>query len=300
MNLNSIWSALEESFELLGAYGFPAMGKVATELSLEPGWMTWIAGIWLFGSEPITTTKFMYMLPYGLASTNEERFASAVKQGYLFSDGKNGFFSTEDGMKVAQRVWREAGNSLAHLQPIPEENLQRLFIYLDRLIEASLSAPEPPPHFFITHKKENYQRFCTMYPLEHFVVLFGELSAYRDDSHIAAWHVHNIEGNLWEVLTYIWRGEAATLDGLHNELNYRGISRDGYAKILQELMSRGWIKEGSGDYQLTAEGQKIRQEAEELTDRYFFTPWTCLSDTEQEDLLSLATQLRDGLLSSKE
>ncbi len=295
MNPNSIWPVLEECFDLLGGYGFPAMGKAAAELGLEPGWMTWISAIWLFGSEPITTAEFMRMLPYGLAHLNEERFVAAVRQGYLLSDGKNGYTPTAAGIIAAQRVWRGAGDSLAHLQPMPEGYLQKLFEALAQLVEASLAASVPPPHFFISHKRENYHRFGTVYPLERFVVLFGELAAYRDDSHIAAWQVHDIEGNRWEVLSYIWRGEINTLATLLEELSFRGITRDEYARILQELMERGWIEEISGKYLLTADGKRIRAQAEALTDRYFFTPWSCLSEAELEDLSNLATQLRNGL-----
>jgi hypothetical protein len=45
-------------------------------------------------------------------------------------------------------------------------------------------------------------------------------------------------------------------------------------------------------YQPTAEGKRIHDEAEALTDRYFFAPWGCLSESELEDLSSLAGQLR--------
>jgi hypothetical protein len=209
MNLNSIWSALEETFDLLGGYGFAAMDKGATEMGLEPGWMTWIAAIWLFGSESITTPSFMRMLPYGLARLNEERFASAMRQGYLACDGQNSYSPTEAGMMAAQKVWRDAGNSLSHLNSLSEAQMRRVFDYPARLGEASMSAPEPPPHFFIAHKRKNYQRFHVLYPLESLVVLFGELAAYRDDSHIAAWQAHEIEGHTWEILTYLWNGASA-------------------------------------------------------------------------------------------
>lgn len=293
MNPKAIWAVLEATFDTLGSYGFPAMGQAAAELNLEPGWFTWIAAIWLFGPEPITTAAFMRMLPYGLARLNEERFASATRQGYLLSDGKGGYTPTEAGMRAAQRVWRAAGDALTRL-PMPEAQ-QPLFDYLARLAAASLSAPEPPPHFFIAHKRENYQRLGVVHPLERFVVLFGELAAYRDDSHMAAWQTHHVEGNRWEALTTLWRGEANTLDTLYAELKSRGITRDEYAQLLGELMDRGWIEESSGAYQLTVEGKRIREEAEALTDRFFFAPWACLGEADQEDLLALATQLRDAL-----
>lgn len=127
---------------------------------------------------------------------------------------------------------------------------------------------------------------------------FATLDKYRGAAHLASWEYYNIEWNRWEVLTYIWRGEINTFDKLYEELKFRGISRDEYALILQELMERGWIQADSGEYQMTAEGQRFREEAEELTDRYFFLPWACLSESEQEGLQELSVQLRDSLRSS--
>ena len=301
MNLNSIWSVLEESFDILGDYGYPAIDKVADELDLEPGYFTWLAAIWLFGSETITTEKYMRMFPYGLARVNDERFASAVRKGYLVSDGKDGYVHTEAGLSVARKMWRVAGDSLADLRPLPNEHLQRLFSYFDRLIEASLSAPEPSAHFYISHKRDNYGRYGTKCPLEDFVVHFGALAAYRDDAHIATWQAHEIEGHAWEILTYLWRSDsAASVEQLFENVGYRGIPIEIYVLDLQKLCERGWVAENADEYQLTAEGKQIREEAEVLTDRYFFTPWTCLSEAEQEDVLSLATQLRDGLQNPKE
>lgn len=301
MNLNSIWYLLEESFDLLGDYGFPAIDKVADELNLEPGYFTWVTAIWLFGSETITTTKYMQMFPYGLASVNDNRFASAVREGYFVSDGKDGYVHTEAGLSVARKMWRAAGDSLADLSPLPNEHLQRIFSYFDRLIETSLSSPEPPTHFYISHKRDNYGRLGTKRPLEDFVVRFGVLAAYRDDAHIATWRAHEIEGHAWEILTYLWHSAtAASVEQLSEKVRYRGIPIEIYIQDLQKLCERGWVAKNADEYQLTAEGKRIREEAEALTNRYFFAPWTCLSEAEQENLLSLATQLRDVLQSSKE
>jgi hypothetical protein len=299
MNLNSIWSVLEESFDILGDYGYPAIDKVADELDLEPGYFTWLAAIWLFGSETITTAKYMRMFSYGLARVNNERFASAVRKGYLVSDGKDGYVPTEEGLNVARKMWRVAGDSLADLSPLSDEYLQRLFSYFDRLIDASLSAPEPPAHFYISHKRDNYGRYGTECPLEDFVVRFGALAAYRDDAHLATWQAHEIEGHAWEILTYLWRSaSAASVEQLFEKVEYRGIPKEIYFHDLQKLCERDWVAENAGEYQLTAEGKRIRDEAEGLTDCYFFIPWTCLSEAELEDLLSWATQLRDGIRSS--
>lgn len=299
MNLNSIWSVLEDTFYLLGGYGFAAMDKAATEMELKPDWSTWLFAIWLFGSEPITIANFMRIFPYGLAHHNEERFASAVQYGYLISDGQNGYLPTESGMKAAQRVWREAGDSLARLNPIPEAQLDRLFDHLARLGESAMSAPEPPPHYFMSHKRENYQRFEVLYPLERFVVLFGELAAYRDDMYVATWGAHGVEGHAWEVLDLLSRGETLTFDDLHNKLSRRGVTEEVHKGDVKELIGRGWAEESSGVYQITSEGKQVRAEVEAETERLFFAPWSCLNESELEELFHLAEQLRDGLRINK-
>jgi hypothetical protein len=45
--------------------------------------------------------------------------------------------------------------------------------------------------------------------------------------------------------------------------------------------------------------RSIREEAEALTDKYFFAPWSRLRDSELNELASLAGQLRDGLQNVK-
>jgi hypothetical protein len=222
------------------------MDKTATELALEPGWFTWVAAIWLFGSEPITTANFMRMLPYGLARLNEERFASAARQGCLFSDGQGGYSPTERGLDAAQKIWRAAGDSLAGLPSPSEANPPTLLSCLHRIADAALAAPEPPSHFFLAHKRENYKHFGTQHPLEDFVVRFGELSAYRDDMYASTWEAHSIQGHAWEVFDQLHPGGALAFDDLYAKLNRRGLPQETYVEDVKELARRGWVDEDSG------------------------------------------------------
>jgi hypothetical protein len=295
MNLNSIWSALEESYGILGGYGYPAMDKAATEMQLKPDWSTWLFAIWLFGSESITTANFMRIFPYGLARHNEERFVSAVQHEYLISDGKNGYTPTEFGMKAAHKVWREAGDSLASLKPMPEAQMEKAFDYLAQIGDAALSAPEPPSHYYMSHKRKNYKLFPILYPLERFIVLFGELAAYRDDMYVASWGAHRVEGHTWEVLDALSQSDAVAFAELHNKLSRRGVTEEVHAADVRELIGRGWAEERSGVVKATVAGKQVRAEVEAETERLFFAPWSCLSESELGELASLASQLRDGL-----
>ena len=295
MNLNSIWSALENVYDILGGYGFAAMDKAAIDMELKPDWSTWLFAIWLFGSEPITTANFMRIFPYGLAQYNEERFASAVQHGYLISDGKKGYIPTELGMKAAHKVWRAAGDSLASLNPMPEGQMEKAFGYLARIGEAALSAPEPPSHYFMSHKRENYKLFPILYPLERFIVLFGELSAYRDDMYVASWGAHGVEGHAWEVLDLLSNSDSMIFADLHSKLSRRGVVEEVHTGDVRELIGCGWAEESSGVVKATEAGKQVRAEVEAETERLFFAPWSCLNESELEELASLSTQLRDGL-----
>ena len=112
---------------------------------------------------------------------------------------------------------------------------------------------------------------------------------------MASWERFNLKGYEWSTLTSIWRWEANTLDALHKEMGESVFTQEEILEALRNLIQRGWIQEEAGAYQSTPEGGRIRQEAEDETDRMFFGPWACLNQTELKELSQLAGQLHDGL-----
>ncbi|MBM4425361.1 MAG: hypothetical protein FJ030_18615 [Chloroflexi bacterium] len=101
--------------------------------------------------------------------------------------------------------------------------------------------------------------------------------------YITAWQAYQVEGHTWEALDKLHLDGALKLDDLCASLKGRGIPQEVYAQDLQELVQRGWVEESAGKYQLTAEGKRIREEAEALTDHYVFAPWLCLNESELKD-----------------
>lgn len=299
MNNHSIWSVLEESYDILGDYGYPAMDKAAEGLGLGSDFFTWVAAIWLFGAETFTTADYMRMFPYGLARMYEECFASAAQKGYLISYGNGKYTRSEKGLETAQKIWHASGDALADLRPISAEQEQRLFGYLARLIEASLATHEPPSHFNLSHKHENYRPHETKYPQSVFVIRVVELSAFRDDMYIAGWSAHGLQGHAWEVLDLLSQKDTLTFNDLHDKLSRRGVTREAHAEDVMELAQRGWVEEDSGKIQITSAGRQARVEVETETERLFFAPWSCLNESELEELASLAGELREGLRTNK-
>ena len=295
MNLNSIWTALEESFWPLNDDAYSVWQKIAAEQGLEPGWMVWLASLFVFGAEPFTTAGYMRLFPYGSAHVIESRLKLAVKNGILAASSENEYHATEKGMTWKNQMIHAAMALIAHLQLIPISDLQKIVNYLMRVTDASLAALEPPSQFGASHYFRNMHPGQDATMLRFFIHYFGTLDKYRGNAHLATWKHYNIEGNRWEAFSEVWGGKNNTLDKIFEELSFRGITREEYASILDELVQRGWIREDAGVYRPTDEGKRIREEAEALTDRYFFAPWNCLSESELDELSNLAMQLRDGL-----
>ena len=295
MNLKSIWTTLEESSEILGDYAFSAADKAAEELSLPANFYNWVTAIWAFDVNPFSIAQFMRYFPYGLAQVNDERLASAVGQGYLASDGQGVYRATESGKSAALRLINVGNEVVAALTPMPKESLRMLGNLLARISGAAFHSPEPPAHVLIKAKRDLYERTGVFATLEGFIAHCFLLEGHRDDCYFATWSAHGVEGHTWEVLDALSQGDALTFADLHSKLSRRGMTEEVHAGDVSELVGRGWVEESSGVVKATEAGKQVRAEVEAETERLFFAPWSCLNESELEELASLAGQLRDGL-----
>ena len=300
MNLKSIWSVLEESSEILGDnYAYPAADKVAEELSLPANFYTWVTAIWSFDVNPFSIAQFMRCFPYGLAQVNDGRLTSAVGKGYLASDGQGVYRATESGKSAALRLIQTGNAVMAALTPMPKESLRTLGNLLAKISGAAFHSPEPPAHVLIKTKRDLYERTGTFATLEGFVAHCLLLEGHRDDCYFATWSAHGVEGHAWEVLDVLSQNDALTFADLHSKLSRRGVTEEVHAGDVREFVGREWAEEGSGVVKATEAGKQVRAEVEAETERLFFAPWSSLSESELEELASLANQLRDGLQAMK-
>jgi DNA-binding PadR family transcriptional regulator len=231
--------------------------------------------------------------PYTALALNESRLEANARLG-LLRRGEGEYYLTEAGRTAVKRIIAAAYAAMAGLQPLPEADLSRLADLLHRLVEASLAAPEPPDKWrlHLSRRTDPGESAPIVTRIDQYLT---DLNAYRDASHLAAWQPYGVSGAAWEAFTYLWRGEADTLEDLCTALARRGHPPEVYAQALTDLVARGWLTEEDGRYRLTPAGAALRQEAEEATDRYFYAPWTCLDEGELAELSDLLTGLRDGL-----
>jgi hypothetical protein len=121
------------------------------------------------------------------------------------------------------------------------------------------------------------------------------LSAYRDDSHLAAWQGTGLSATALEMLTLLWRKSAGSFDEIVKKLAARGYAERVYEKALDELRNLKYVSGSRRTLGLSQEGISFREKIEQDTDQYFFKPWSCLSNGEKNEMEDYLVELIEGL-----
>jgi hypothetical protein len=176
---------------------------------------------------------------------------------------------TAKGRALNERLRRAASEHYAGLEPVPLEDLRELADLLERAFRAAAHSAEParrdhtPWAFRYRGEEPPATAFAT---LDNAV--FG-LWMVRDDCHAAAWRQEGMDGPTLDVLTRLWRSDAADEDELAAQLPDQ--RHEDVRASLERLRSSGLV---SRDRLLTtAEGRAFRRRVEDETDRLFFRPW---------------------------
>lgn len=297
MDEHKLWNLTLEALAAIRAHYEPVMERIITESGLD-GW-TWGLLLAAFTFEPDTTTPARLQVrgPYTATDAYLTRLAAAAEKGYPAEVTPGEYRLMEAGRAEAQRFIEEARAAMAEADPLAEADSERLSGLLARLVQASLATPPPPDTRCISLSHRLMPAASP--PLPYIEQAISCLAAYRDDAHLAAWQPSGLRATTLEALTFLWRGEADSLDALCERLAHRGHQRQVYAQALAELRVRGFIEGPDSAPWVTEAGRTFREQVEADTDRYFFAPWACLDDAEKAELADLLTRLRDELKESQ-
>lgn len=191
--------------------------------------------------------------------------ASAARGAGLIEEVGERWRTTAKGREVAARFRAEADKFYATLEPIARDELSRLATGLGRALSAIEASDVPKDHMKRTPRYRGDDRI-PMVALDN--AIFGLWQA-RDDCHMSSWREAGFTGPIFDVLTRLWRREAATEDELAKKLPGQRPEdiRDGLARLRAE----GMLERASLD--VTSRGASQRQRVEDETDRKFFAPW---------------------------
>jgi Mn-dependent DtxR family transcriptional regulator len=243
-----------------------------------------------FAPEPIRPEFVNKRSPYVNPASHTKAMEDMVERGWFQVVVGDSYRLTAKGQEVAQGMSDLFGETHGSLEPLPEADMARIAALLLPVVEEARALPEPADKWALSWGLKFDRGPSAPLTIQVRRRLI-DLTAFRDDAHIAAWRPYGVSGQAWEALTYVWRGEAGTAADLAEQLSSRDYDEASYAAALQDLARRGWIAEEDSAYMVTEEGKALRQEAEDTTDRYFDAPWAVLSGTELAEVKGLLERL---------
>lgn len=247
--------------------------------------------------DPITPQDYVVRSPYSNPKNFKSDMAASAERGWLEAVGEDQYTISDKGVGVVKQLLGALYEGTGSIESLPEAELERIHDLLQKVVDKARKLPEPSEKLVMAWGKRFQKAFVvegapTLVRVRRRIVdLFG----FRDDGHVAAWKAVEQDGQIWDVFTNVWRDQANTAEKLAEQLSGRNYDEDSYAAALGELAQRGWVEQENGKYVATEKGSKLRQDVEDVTDRYFDAPWEVLSEAETKELKGLMKKLAEAV-----
>lgn len=289
---SEVRTLIGEGFTAISQNIGTALQQLIQDLNLHEvnGWQNLLLGTSV-APNPINVQRALVRGAYNKSAKVQESLDGLVEKGYLTAD----YVVTDTGSQLIDDLLAGQRAEIEKLQPLPNDKLERIAVLLAKITAGIEKMSAPTPAFDAMRRKDVPE---DMHPIEKYIRHGSYLNAFRDDAHVCTWRPYNISGHAWEILSYIWQGDAKSAGDLPENLRgFRGFTEDEDQQATQELLNWGWIAptDNDGEYALTDEGKRIRDKAETATDELYYAAWHMLSDSEVDELASLVTEMRDEL-----
>jgi hypothetical protein len=248
------------------------------------------------GLDIFSIQDFQKRDPFSNPEQFERLFVRLNIKGWIEPMSDGSFQVTEKARKAARFLVQAGDVQLSDFSSMSDPELRRLVILLKQIVRECCSTPEPPEKWAILKR---FRVADEQYPLimqirEYLMDLF----AYHDDSHLSASRPYfNDAGIVWIVLGALEKGDAVNAEQMAEKLSFRGYEAEEYDIAIQAAMELGWAEPGKhpDTFHLTKQGKQLREQAERLTNEYFYAPWSVLRPDELDELYELLSRLREGL-----
>ena len=248
------------------------------------------------GLDYFSIEDFQKRDPFTNPEQFERLFARLNIKGWIEPLQDKSYRVTDRAREGARRIIQAGDIPLSKFGLMSDADLQRLAELLKQIVTENHAAPEPPEKWAIL------KRFRVADKDSPWLVQVREylmdLFAYRDDLHLSASRPHfNQAGIVWTVLGSLWTGDAVTAEQMAEKLAFRGDEVGDYKVAIEAAVGVGWAEEVNvpGKFRPTQLGRELRKQAEQLTNEYFYRPWSVLTQEELNQLYDLLTKLRDQL-----
>lgn len=293
LNNEQIWGIGQKVMKYLESYYEGSMDAAAKEFGLEPPNWYPLTAAYIFKPDPISVQRLRVRSPYSSMSYFETPIQTLAEAEFLVQSPIGGFTLTDRGNEATRAIMLAAYNAMETISLLSENKMQLLTNSLGRLVQACMIHGYPISKWSIIYSRrldgssqDNHTAKIDQY--------LSDLSSYRDDSHLASWRHLKVGGHVWDVLTVIWREGPTSIEVVSDQLARRKWTKEETNRAVDELRTKGWI-EDSTEMTITETGIHIRDEAETLTNKYFFAPWDSAPGSDLEGLSTLLPELSERL-----
>jgi hypothetical protein len=195
--------------------------------------------------------------------------AAAGESAGLLSWADGRWSLTAKGTSAVSELRRAIDAHYASQVPIAKDELDRLAALFDAAYQAAATSEEPATREH-TPRAARYRWQEPSSAMARLDAAIHGLWQIRDDCHVQAWRDAGLTGPALDVLTRVWKDEAATEAALIAKI---ATQRPEHVRAaLQQLRAAGHLTAGPA-LELTPKGTATRERIEAETDRYFFAPW---------------------------
>ena len=208
--------------------------------------------------------------------------------------GEGDYRLTEFGQTTIQEIKHNWTVSLAGIQPLSTTDMMDLGSRLKDMADACTRAPDPPGTWCIRllRKLDPGSHAPMMVRISQFI---NELRAYREDSHMAAWRGYKVNGHAWDILTYLWAEEFASILVINQALGNMGHTLDETQSAAESLVRKGWVNQNDGGLWISETGTEVWNIVKNATDDFYMVPFRNLPAAEIARTLELLTAFRKGI-----
>lgn len=253
--------------------------------------------------DAISAERIWRRYPYGTPASWVQPMVTLAERQLLEAQASGSYRLTPGGRAITTRLLKEFYAGLTGIEKSIEvaysaADSDRLAALLAKIVTASFNAPIDLASLKDSHGLAPNGNATALARIDQ---ALDDLNAFRDDTHLATWQSLGVTGQAWELFTFLWRGEVKNVDEMAEKAAFRGHTREAYQSALGDLIGRGWVHAASeSTFEVTEIGRKIREEAEVVTDRNFYTPWLALNEIDANDVRDLLTRLKLALAQTVE
>ena len=293
INNEQLWEIGQTVLRSLGSHYEGGMDSAAKNFGLKsPIWYP-LTAAYIFKPDPISVQRLKVRSPYSSTSYFGTPLQALTEAGFLVQSPLGGYSITDQGNEATLAILFAAYKTLEAISLLSKDKMRSLANSLGRLVQACMIHGYPISKWSIIYSRrldesstENYAAKIDQY--------LSDLFSYRDDSHLASWRNLAVSGHAWDVLSVIWREGPISIEVVSDRLARRKWTKEETHQAVDEIRTNGWIEE-TMELTVTERGNHIRNEAEALTNDYFFSPWDSAPRSDLETLSTLLPELNELL-----